>query len=163
MQMNSPESGLPKGRIALLSFPLSFPFALDILPSLYLSSPPTDPHGPWARSGVEKVWISSRRQCRGERFSRLGCWGGGWLSGPSTAGAGARVCGETGQVPPENLGPGAFGSRGGQRGEGPREEGRRGSRVGSFWGRGPERRAGGMLRLLTYPVPGVRFDMATFR
>lgn len=109
MQMNSPESGLQKGRIALLSFPLSFPFALDILPSLYLSSPPTDPHGPWARSGGEKVWISSRRQCRGERFSGLGGWGGGGCRAPARPALGRGFAERPARYPLRTWGPARLG------------------------------------------------------
>lgn len=46
---------------------------------------------------------------------------GGLLSGPSVASAGARVCGEPGQVPPGTWGLPRLGGRTGSRERGPRE------------------------------------------
>lgn len=119
-------------------FPFLPPSPFNILPSFYLSSPPTKPHGPWAHSWSEKVWISYRRQPRGERGSGAGRRR---LPSPKPASADARVSGEPRQVPRE---PGArrVWESGLAAGRGAEEGGRRGSLACPFAGRGPERRAG---------------------
>lgn len=153
----------------MLSFPLSFHFALSILPSLYFSSPPTDPHGPWARSCIEKVWISSRRPCRGERFSRLGRGVRGWVAvRPSHR---QRWCkglrragpGNPPTPPPREPGTWRVGELGRAAGRGAQGGRRRREPSRPLSGEGSWAQGRGMLRLLTYPVPSVRFDMATFR
>lgn len=79
------------------------------------------------------------------------------------AGAGARVCRETRQVPPRTWGLARLGAGARSEARGRGRKAAEGAQSAPSGGGGPERRAGGMWRLLTYPVPGVRFDMATFR
>ena len=159
MQMNSLESGLQKGMIAFLSFSHFFPLPPFIfsLPSTSLHLPPsrTDPG---RTAGLKKFGfptgaIPEESGARGRR-------GGGSraLTRPALMrgfpGSPARY--------PENQGPGAFGSPGRQRGEEPRKEGAEGASPAPLRGGVPS--AGqGMSPPLTYPVPSVRFDMATFR
>ncbi|XP_057395101.1 uncharacterized protein LOC130706540 [Balaenoptera acutorostrata] len=153
LSLPAPPIRLAWSRLHLLSLPVCWGETLPVahlrshpLPSnspqfsLYIRalSPGWKPHGPWAHSWSEKVWISYRRHPRGERGSGAERR---WLSSPNPASADARVSGEPRQVPRE---PGArrVWESGPAAGRGAEEGGRRGSLACPFAGRGPERRAG---------------------